>query len=200
MFTGVITATARIIAINSTEYNYLISVDYSNDDMHEGESIALDGVCMNVAGHNEQGVIFLLSHAAFKRANFTVNKLVNIERAIDAINEERGHFITGKIDQLATIKYSKIAKNTVEITVGDINKDHLQQLFPKCAIAINGVSLTIANISDNTLAIKISPKIITRTNLKLLRPEDTIHVEYCIVAKNVKKDTVYNLEYISSVN
>ena len=200
MFTGVITATARIIAINAATENHIITIDYDAGDMHKGESIAIDGICMSVAGHNEQGVIFLLNNAAFERANFTVNKLVNIERAIDSINEERGHFITGKIDQLAVVKYSKIEKNTIELTIGGVNKDHLQQLFPKCAIAINGVSLTIANISDNTLAIKISPRVITKTNLKLLRPEDTIHVEYYIVAKNVNKDTVYNLHHTSSVN
>jgi riboflavin synthase len=201
MFTGVITITAKIISINAIKDNYSVILEYfESKKMLKGESIAIDGICMSVTSHNKQQISFSLAKDIFEASNFTLNKIVNIERAMRTNNEKRGHFITGKIDQLGTIKYSKIVNNTALLTIGNINENQLQYLFPKCVIAINGVSLAIQSINGNTLSIKISSHIIANTNLRLLRPRDSVHIEYCIVAKSINKKIIYHLQHIDSIN
>ncbi len=200
MFTGIITTTAKIIAIDTTADIYSITLEYLADDIAKSESIAIDGICLNVTSHNEHCVSFDIYPDIFKTSNFSLNKIVNIERATRFSDDRRGHFITGKIDQLAIVQYSKVENNKVQITVGGINTDQLEYLAPNCDIAVNGVSLSVKKITNSTLSISISPSIIAQTNLKLLRPEDIIHIEYCIVAKNINKETVYHLQHIETIN
>ena len=118
MFTGIITTTAKIIAIDTTADIYSITLEYLADDIAKGESIAIDGICLNVTSHNEHCVSFDIYPDIFKTSNFSLNKIVNIERATRFSDDRRGHFITGKIDQLEGIwnkyftKYFKEGKTS----------------------------------------------------------------------------------------
>lgn len=206
MFTGIITATAKVIAIDVIKEEYLITVEYSESNILKGESIAVDGVSVAVESFNDKSFSFLISNDSFKALNFKMNKTVNIERSYHKIisikkySNKVGHFITGKVDQLATVKYTTIDNNFAKVVIGNIDKDHQEYLFPKCLIAINGVSLVVDSIKDNAITMKISSKVIASSNLKCLAPESIVHVEFCIVAKNSKRETVYHLHHTSGIH
>ena len=120
--------------------------------------------------------------------NLSVGKTVNLERAIAAGQRFGGHFVTGHVDVISkVINYSKEGDDhRLDISFPS-NKVHL--LVHKGSIAIDGISLTIADIDDNnqTLTCWITPHTHSNTNLLEYSKGDSINLEFDLIAKHLER-------------
>ena len=200
MFTGLITAKAKIISHIENNGTYELTLLYKPQDITIGESIAVDGVCLTVNSFDDNTTTFLLSTETTRLTNFNTNHIVNIERAMRVSDRLGGHFVTGHIDQIATVESCTLENGYISLKITNIDEDKLCYLSPKCSIAINGISLTVNSITNNSISLMIIPKTIHSTNIKNLKKNDKVHVEFCLIAKNIHSQVTYYLSNNMSVH
>ena len=154
-----------------------------------GDSIAVNGVCLTATGI--EGALVNFDVSAETLAKSTLGKLrpawqVNIERAMKATDRFAGHFVQGHIDGVATIeaidKHGEFAD--VRFAAG---AKLLDTMVAKGSVAVDGVSLTIANIDQNGFRIAIIPETLRRTTLGRARAGDCVNIETDIIVKTIKR-------------
>jgi len=154
-----------------------------------GDSIAINGVCLTIAELNRTLAVFDVSGETLTKS--TLGKLkpksfVNTERAVMAGGRFGGHFVQGHIDGTAAIK--TINKQgqfaNMEFTA---SAELLDQMVVKGSVAVDGVSLTIADINKSGFGIAIIPKTLEQTTLARAKIGDTVNIETDIIVKAVKK-------------
>jgi riboflavin synthase len=154
-----------------------------------GDSIAVNGVCLTVT--RIEGAIASFDVSAETLAKSTLSKLrpasqVNIERAMKATDRFGGHFVQGHIDGTATIaaidKHGEYSD--IRFAAG---AELLDTMVVKGSVAVDGISLTIANIDQNGFRIAIIPETLRRTTLGSARTGDCVNIETDIIVKTVKR-------------
>ena len=123
-----------------------------------------------------------------ERTNFSQNTLnkfnkINIEKSLKIGDEISGHFVYGHIDRTTTIKKINKLKNSWEFYFKNFQKKDKKFIVEKASIAINGISLTIAKVTDDYFSISIIPHTFENTNLKFLNNEDLVNVEFDYLAR-----------------
>ena len=191
MFTGLVETICTVKSIRSSVNSTLLEVDLGEiaAENRIGDSIAVNGVCLTVTGI--AGAIVSFDVSAETLAKSTLSKLrpasqVNIERAMRASDRFGGHFVQGHIDGTATIeaidKHGEFAD--VSFAAG---AELLNAMVVKGSVAVDGVSLTIANIDQNGFRIAIIPETLRRTTLGRARAGDCVNIETDIIVKTIKR-------------
>ncbi|MBR2069075.1 MAG: riboflavin synthase [Candidatus Gastranaerophilales bacterium] len=188
MFTGLIEQTTKIknISINSNGAKITFSADF--DDVKIGNSIAINGVCLsvtNIENNCFEADIMLETLNLTNLKNLKKGDIVNLERAMGANARFEGHIVSGHIDTTAIVK--SISKDGFALRMTfNCNTD---LIVKKGSIAINGVSLTVVDISNNYFEVSLIPETIKNTNLNNLKAGDTVNIEYDILGKYIQKFT-----------
>ena len=191
MFTGLVETICTVKSIRSSVNSTLLEVDLGEiaAENRIGDSIAVNGVCLTVTGI--AGAIVSFDVSAETLAKSTLSKLrpasqVNIERAMKATDRFGGHFVQGHIDGTATIgaidKHGEFSD--IRFAAG---AELLDAMVVKGSVAVDGVSLTIANIDQNGFRIAIIPETLRRTRLGSARTGDCVNIETDIIVKTVKR-------------
>ncbi|MCX5634387.1 MAG: riboflavin synthase [Planctomycetota bacterium] len=196
MFTGLIEAVCTVESVcqNSGAMRLTIDLAALAGGSKVGDSIAINGVCLTIAELNRTLAGFDVSGETLTKS--TLGKLkpksyVNAERAVMADGRFGGHFVQGHIDGKAAIK--SITKQApkgqgqfanMEFTA---SAELLDQMVVKGSVAVNGVSLTIADINKSGFGIAIIPKTLEQTTLARAKIGDTVNIETDIIVKAVKK-------------
>ena len=156
-----------------------------------GESIAINGCCLTVSHITEHGASFNLLKETLNVTALNAlkeGKTVNLERAIAAGQRFGGHFVTGHVDSVSNIiNYEKIGDDhRLDIRIPN-DKNHL--LVHKGSIAIDGISLTIAEIDENNLILTcwITPHTHSNTHLVNAKNGDLVNLEFDLIAKHLEK-------------
>ena len=185
MFSGIIQSMGKVINFRNSELEISTSLDLS--DCKIGSSICCDGVCFTVTkiDYRDKEYYFKVNigEETQERTNFSHNTLnkfnkINIEKSLKIGDEISGHFVYGHIDRTTTIKKINKLKNSWEFYFKNFQKKDKKFIVEKASIAINGISLTIAKVTDDYFSISIIPHTFENTNLKFLNNEDLVNVEF----------------------
>jgi riboflavin synthase len=192
MFTGLVESTGIISSFDRNDTGATLEVDIPFiDEISMGESIAVNGCCLTASSMSPKSASFNLLNETLDvtaMKNLSVGKTVNLERAIAAGQRFGGHFVTGHVDVISkVINYSKQGDDhRLDISFPS-TKVHL--LVHKGSIAIDGISLTIADIDDNnqTLTCWITPHTHSNTNLFEYSKGDSVNLEFDLIAKHLER-------------
>lgn len=188
MFTGIVDHCGRISKREEQQEKMRVWIDCDFADFAEGESIAVDGVCLTVV--DSTAVSFCVEISPETRRLTTANQyakgsLVNLERALRVGDRLGGHFVTGHVDQMCCVASMKNLKEFLEVNFVDVREENKSYLIPKGSIAINGVSLTINQIEENGFQVMLIPHTLKKTNLESLHIGQQVNVECDYLAKCV---------------
>ena len=190
MFTGLIEAVCTVMSVRRSESTMLLSVDLGElaDDSKIGDSIAINGVCLTIAKLEGSIATFELSGETLARS--TLNKLkpssqVNVERPIKAADRFGGHFVQGHIDGTATIKAIDKRGLFADMKFA-AEPGLLNAMVVKGSVAVDGISLTIAGIDQNSFTVAIIPGTLNKTTLSKVKIDDEVNIETDIIVKTIK--------------
>jgi len=189
MFTGIIEKTGKIKSIfkKSGTHRLVLDVKKNFDLLKIGDSISVNGVCLTVVDFKGGSIAFDIIEKTFKTTSFfnlKNNDVINLERSLKSDLRFEGHFVLGHIDGKRKIK--KIEKHNgpfIEIT---LDSDDRQKVVQKGSIAIEGMSLTVAEITKNSIKAYLIPHTMENTNLKFKKIGDWVNVEFDILGKYVQ--------------
>ena len=191
MFTGIIEELGKIVSISNKADLKQIKVDTNvvYEDAVIGDSIAVNGVCLTITKIDKKILSFDVMNETVKKtdlASLTNGSYVNLERALKVGAKISGHYVYGHIDGMRKIiNLSNLpGKSYLDIAV---NKDDLKYIVEKGSISISGISLTIAELHDTYITIVLIPHTIENTILRYKKKEDSVNVEFDMLAKLVDK-------------
>lgn len=188
MFTGLVEQQGEVIAnIEGTVANrLLIRGDFKQ--LVVGESIAVNGVCLTLLPEHEQGLMFDVSPETLQLT--TLGKLrpgdhVNLERGMLATTRFGGHYVSGHVDATASVQSITLVDEFVEMVIGDFPLNTNQYMLPKGSITLQGVSLTINRVNDESINVMLVPHTLANTTLGQCCIGDRLNVEFDYIARIV---------------
>lgn len=190
MFTGIIDHCGTIARIEQIPDGLHLWIKHGFSNLELGESIAVDGICLTVAELHDDLFSCHLSPETLSITtgkNFTIGQSVNLERALLPTTRMGGHFVMGHVDQLASVKNIQQKNDFTEITFEGLDKEAKKFIIKKGSIAINGVSLTINDITEDGFAVMLVPHTLERTNLKKLQANTAVNIEFDMLARLIVK-------------
>ena len=191
MFSGIVLSVGTIGEYVQKNEGAVLVVNTEKDfsRFEDGESIAVNGVCLTVVDSTETTFKLDLSTETLSRTNFKSAKKgdrVNLERSLTPSAKISGHFVSGHIDQVG--KIVDIEEKPVEAL---FRFSHPAELSPfimeKGSIAIDGISLTVFDCKDNRFTVSIIPYTLSHTNLSSRKIGDLINIECDMIGKYVFK-------------
>ena len=189
MFTGLVEEIGRIAEKKEKGglLRLLISAERVLEDLSEGSSIAVNGVCLSLTRKEKNRLYFDLSKETLARTNLGFLRRgdrLNLELSLTLSSPLSGHLVTGHIDAIGKITATKKVGTGTRITISFPN-DLGPYLIPKGSVAIDGVSLTIAELNPSSFDAEIIPITQKNSNLGFLKPGNTVNIECDIIGKYV---------------
>jgi len=191
MFTGLIEAVCTVKSVRQGENTMLLTIDLGElaDDNKIGDSIAINGVCLTIA--KLEGGIATFELSGETLAKSTLAKLkpssqVNVERAVKADGRFGGHFVQGHIDGTATIKAIDKRGQFADMEFA-AQAELLDAMVVKGSVAVDGISLTIASMDQNSFSVALIPETLKKTTLSKIKIGDEVNIETDIIVKTIKK-------------
>jgi len=191
MFTGIIEKVCTVKDIRRNASNMEISIDLAGltEDVKLGDSVAINGTCLTAVKIQGSIVAFELSSETIAKSSLADIKpaqKVNVERAMKLSDRLGGHIVQGHIDGIATIKSISDKGDFKDITFS-AGKELLDQMVTKGSVAIDGVSLTIAQMDSTSFKIAVIPQTLQETILGSAKVGNKVNIETDIIGKMVKK-------------
>jgi riboflavin synthase len=192
MFTGIVEDTGEIVAIEDTDEGRRIRVAAPfAADLEHGQSVAISGACLTVETFDDETFELFCSEETLERTYLDAvetGDAVNFERALPADGRFDGHFVQGHVDGVAEV--TEIEKLGDDWTFGfSLPADLRRYVVEKGSIAIDGISLTVADLRDDEFTVAIIPATYELTTLSSKSIGDPVHVEVDVVAKYVESLT-----------
>ncbi|MCA0402866.1 MAG: riboflavin synthase [Proteobacteria bacterium] len=181
MFTGLIEAQGEVIENKMVDIANQLIIKTNFDELLIGESIAVDGVCLTYKPLDKNHLLFDVSPETLKMTTLSALKpgdKVNLERAMQVNTRFGGHYVSGHVDAMATLLSIKPLAEYIEMKVGGFDKDAILYLIPKGSITINGVSLTINALNNDTIELMLVPHTLEVTTLGQLKVNQQLNIEF----------------------
>ncbi len=191
MFTGIVEAVGEVAKIaESTPGSYLLEIRTPlASQMKIGDSLANNGVCLTVVSQTPSMLGFDLLAETAMRSNLIdlrEGDLVNLERSLAATGRFDGHIVQGHVDTTAKLLALEAKGQDHRIDI-ELPQAFGQYVIFKGSIAVNGISLTVAELHSDRFVNWIIPHSWNLTNLHRLRPGDRLNLEFDLVAKYVER-------------
>ena len=186
MFTGIIESLGKItdLRVDRGNIDFTIESDMSKE-LKVDQSVSHNGVCLTVTEtNNNTHTVTAVKETLDKSSltNFSVNDLINLERAMKLGERLDGHLVQGHVDGVAKCLGISINDGSwIYKFEFDISNEML--LIEKGSICINGVSLTVFDIEENTFKVTIIPYTYENTSFKTLNEGDTVNIEFDMIGK-----------------
>jgi len=191
MFTGLIEEVGTVVAVRSRDggAELQIGAPRAVKDVNPGESIAVNGCCLTITSCRSDCLTFDLLEETIARTNMhdlRQDSAVNLERALRADGRLGGHFVQGHVDCVAPIIAfdSMGADFRLEVELPEGSRHYVAS---KGSIAINGISLTVAEVLPRSFAAWIIPYTRRHTNLDRAIVGDRVNLEFDVLAKYVER-------------
>jgi riboflavin synthase len=191
MFTGIIeelgVVTSLIRGSQAGKLTISVSRDFAN--IKVGESVAINGVCLTVTGIRRNFIEFDISSETLKKSSLSELKIgdkVNLEKALLVSGRLGGHMVTGHVDGVGEIRNKIDLGKGFELHVS-IPSELLRYLVPKGSIALDGVSLTIADLRNALLVASVVPHTVRSTNLGAKNIGDRVNIEVDVLSKYIER-------------
>ncbi len=198
MFTGIIKAVCKLKTAQSHAGSMCIGIDLGKlaEETSISDSIAVNGVCLSVT--KLQGSVAEFDISGETLAKTTLGGLrpplfVNVEPALAGSDRFSGHFVQGHIDGTGTIK--KIdRKGKFWDIIFSADKELLDAMVVKGSVAVDGISLTVAEIDKDSFRVAVIPETVAKTTLGMAKPGGKVNVETDIIVKAVKRQLESTLD------
>lgn len=191
MFTGLIEEIGSVLWIRATERGtqLQLAAPRISDDIRKGDSVSVNGCCLTVKTRRDDQLTFDLLEETLDRTNLRAlrrDSPVNLERALAANGRIGGHFVQGHIDcAVRVLSFEESgADHRLEI---ELPSDFSHYVAYKGSVAVNGISLTVAEVSPESFAVWVIPHTKRATNLDKVAEGDQLNVEFDLLAKYVER-------------
>ena len=195
MFTGIVTDIGTVTALEQRGDTHItIATAYDVDDIDLGASISCEGACLTVVakGRDEAGKGWFAVDASAETLRCTnlgdwkQGTPINLERALKVGDELGGHIVSGHVDAVGTISAKTDEGQSIRYDF-DVPKSILPFLAPKGSVTLNGVSLTVNEVSDAGFCVNIIPHTQSVTTFGNAKVGDRINVEVDVLARYVAR-------------
>ena len=194
MFSGLVETTARVIAITAEPGGVRIDLERPEmfDDIQIGDSIATSGCCLTVVAFDDKQMSFQAGEETLSKTilgSLSTSNLVNCERSLCLGDRIGGHLVTGHVDGVG-----KVVKREDNAEWSDITFESpralLNQMASKGSITVDGVSLTLVNVNNESFSVALIPHTLEQTTLGNLQVGDAVNLETDLLAKYVERQLV----------
>ena len=206
MFTGIIEATGKIVAITPTQGDVRLKIqsDYLDfADVKLGDSIASNGICLTVV---EQGKGWYAVDVSRETLNKTamqqweVGDVVNLEKAMLPTTRFGGHIVTGHVDTTGTVKLIKNDSRSIYIEI-EIPSEFTKYVATKGSVTVDGISLTSNLVEGNVISLNIIPHTAQVTNIsRHWKVATKVNIEVDVVARYLEKLLMSTPDNMSNSN
>jgi riboflavin synthase len=191
MFSGLVEAKAKIRGIEAEEGGVRIVVlrPKTFDDISIGDSIAIQGCCLTVVEADSDSLSFQAGRETLSKTNLsrrTIGGEVNVERSLALGDRLGGHLVTGHVDGQGTLQ-SRSDEAEWSTMVFEAPTSLMRQMAAKGSITVDGVSLTLVDVTDTTFSVALIPHTLQQTTLGALSPGDRVNLETDLLAKYVQR-------------
>jgi riboflavin synthase len=191
MFTGLIEEVGNVVALRPNESIKRLEVSAPRlaDRIRLGDSVAVNGCCLTATGNENARVGFDLLQETLERTNLKTlrpDSRVNLELSLAAGAPLGGHFVQGHVDCTAAILAVDQGDADLRLEI-ELTSEFAPYVAAKGSIAVNGISLTIAEVLPASFAVWIIPHTRAQTNLSSAKIGDLLNLEFDILAKYVER-------------
>ena len=191
MFTGIVEEVGKVVGMNRGTKSVKLTVAASLifSDLGIGDSVSTNGVCLTVTHISGNTFTADVAHESLNRSTLGVLKLqssVNLERAMSACGRFGGHIVTGHIDGSGVIQAVKADDIAIWYTIATSSRI-MAYIVEKGSITIDGISLTVATVTDKTFSVSVIHHTASQTTLRDRKVGDTVNLENDIVGKYIEK-------------
>lgn len=191
MFTGLVEGTGGVVSLKTMEGLTRLTIEAGPlaEGAQLGDSVALNGCCLTVTAVDGPRLGFDLLEETLAKTNLraaTPGAVVNLERALPASGRYGGHFVTGHIDATGVIRRWEQTGQDYELRIG-IEPAQGIYLVPKGCIAVDGISLTVAEVARDEFSVWIIPHTRAVTALRERAVGDRLNLEFDLLAKYTEK-------------
>jgi riboflavin synthase len=190
MFTGIIEDIGKIKAIKKNTKSQTMTIETTIlEDVKIGDSIATNGLCLTVTHMTSNTFDVDVMVESMNRSNFNdlqIGSPVNLEKAMRMGDRFGGHMVSGHIDGVGIIKKHKKEENAIWVTI-EVPQSLIKYATMKGSIAIDGISLTIADMTEKEVLVSIIPHTKDQTTLLTKKMGDQVNLEMDMMVKYVEK-------------
>ncbi|TCS81066.1 riboflavin synthase [Tepidibacillus fermentans] len=203
MFTGLVEEVGIIKAMKRSGDSMVLTIEARQilEDVSVGDSIAVNGICLTVTSYQATSFTVDVMPETIYKTNLRelkVHSFVNLERAMTPSRRFGGHFVAGHVDGIATLIEKKTIDNAVYFTF-ETESSLLKYMIPKGSIAIDGISLTLVDVSSRSFTVSIIPHTFQQTNLSTKQIGQSVNIEVDMIGKFVEKYVMNFLNYRDQV-
>ncbi|MCI1964624.1 MAG: riboflavin synthase [Oscillospiraceae bacterium] len=191
MFTGIVEETGTVRSIKKGVHSAVVTIGASVvlNNLKQGDSVAVNGVCLTVVALSEGSFSADVMHETLERSNLWELKAgsqVNLERAMPLNGRFGGHIVAGHIDGTGVIRGIKTDANAVWFTI-HASPGIMRYVIEKGSLAVDGISLTVADVSQHDFSVSVIPHTAQNTTLGGKRVGDTVNLENDCIGKYVEQ-------------
>ncbi len=190
MFTGIIEDLGKITSIEKEDSNLHFCIESKiSPELKIDQSIAHNGVCLTVIELNQKEYVVTAIKETLdisSLSNLKEGDVINLERSMSQNGRLDGHIVQGHVDGLATCKAIEDLNGSWKFTF-QIDPQNAHLLVDKGSVCINGVSLTVCDLTQSSFSVNIIPYTYENTNFKALSLEETVNIEFDILGKYVSR-------------
>lgn len=191
MFTGIVEETGKVVSFveQDSAWRLVLEAHVVTQGLQLGDSVAVNGCCLTAVEFSEDRIEFDLLAESVRLTSIQgvgPGGKVNLERALLPTTRMGGHFVSGHVDGTGVIEAIEPRGKDFYLRIKP-DPEMLRYIVSKGCIAIDGISLTVAEVDDAGFAIWLIPHTMEVTNLHTKRAGDLVNLEYDLVAKYVEK-------------
>jgi riboflavin synthase len=191
MFTGIVEEMGAVSSMEQTLAGTRLTILASKvlGDLNIGDSVSINGTCLTVAGRGEQSFVVEVSPETLSVT--TLGRLaggapVNLERAMKLNERIGGHLVAGHVDGVGTIRSRRQEGNAILFVI-EAPSDVLRYCVHKGSITVDGISLTINDLTDHSFSVAIIPHTAGVTTLGVKQVDDQVNLESDLIGKFVER-------------
>ncbi len=187
MFTGIVEEVGRVL--ERTDARLWVGAKRVMEDLQEGSSIAIDGVCLTVVERRPLAFAVDLSPATLQRTTLGMRRpgdLVNLERPLATTGRLGGHFVQGHVDGVGRVVSVRRDGESAWMEIA-APPEVARYLVPRGSVAVDGVSLTVADIRGEVFSVCLIPYTLRHTTLGERGPGAPVNLEADILSKYVER-------------
>ncbi len=189
MFSGIVEATASIAQVETVTAGVLVRIWVDRPpqfaDLKLGDSIAVNGVCLTVEKQQANLIQFAVAEETLSIVSpYRQGAIVNLERSLRVSERIHGHLVSGHVDATAAVAFVERKDSVINLHL-KIPDEFCSMIWKKGSLAVNGVSLTVNEMTGGVVELCLIPETLARTNLGELRVGDRVNVEVDQLARAI---------------
>ena len=197
MFTGITQGTGVIVSAKLDQDKNILEVEAENFDIQDvvlGDSISVNGVCLTVVEMGSDKLKFDISPETLRViCPFNVDDLVNLEKSLKLADRLGGHLVSGHIDDVGEVISIDVVSGNYEVEI-TYSASIAKYISRKGSIAVNGVSLTVNELTNSSFSVNLIPHTWNSTSLNKMQINTTVNLEIDLIARYIERIMSCNRE------